>query len=896
MSKFVHECFNRSFYLTLLPSYQRHKNIVRQQYQNELQQLIKKNEITEDELKNELAKLQEKMNKFTLEEFIKCLVITDTNKIVIKPTGETVTTLYGNYIPKIDQHGIISGYSLKLRPDSQRYVDIYLNVNFEKLHQIIQSGEQIKNRQILNSLLTQIDSNKERCVTVKSQKVVQQALEIPVKYPMTNHKIKNVKLKLYAYQYNNIKWMSKVERSVNTPFKYCSPDLCRIVLDPNNPSDNRTIYYDKIRGRFFTEKDKPILSKYVEHFYLVGGALVDEMGRGKTACAIIHCLRNRGKHIPEPLTFDDCVITEGYDRYLKTSATLVFVPNQCCAQWKNEVKTITDTNVRVVMMTGKRDFESTKYSDIVNADFVICPYSFLKNNNCMRHYKLEDYNGSQFDKLTTYRFEALRNSNILEKTHPLFSMFYWKRIILDEAHEVFQSEITSNKQFSLITFLNSEFRWMLTGTPYAHKSAGFQRMLKWIVTGGNARLDFFSSWTFDEFLMKNINRLRPRMIRRNTNKSTSHETRLPPILNKEVWINFTELEKAMYNDQVASTANPFGSTFLRQFCCYPQLSNVLSNCKSMEEIHAQLIKHTKQEIDKNTIAQKINSTQLNTNENLLKNALESNAPGWRIREYSRQIDIFKRRLEKNNAELNTLTRSFNFLSKVMPKLQSGEICECTICLDDIVDIGVTKCGHIFCYSCVSNAISTTNKKCPTCRKELRKQDVYQVKNKSEKKNSSANPEFKKLINAVGSKLANIIMFLKKSFQSKHDHIIIFSQWNKLLLKVGEVLNQHGIDYVYCKGNRLSREKSIRLFNQDNNVRVILLSSQYASAGTNLTRANKIYFLEPVYGSKKFKEDIESQAVGRAHRLGQTRPVTIVRFLLKDTIEEQIHRGVEIVPS
>jgi len=808
-----------------------------------------------------LAKHNAELAKFTLVQFSELLMITEQNKIVIKNTGELISNLYGQYVPKLVENDFIVSYSVGLRPQSNQYLDIYIHIDFEKLHHAIKNGLPIGNRSIVSNLLAQIGTPKASQLganLAEAKAKIQQRLEEPVKYKIvTNRNLKNVKLQLFSYQYQNVKWMSKVERSAHVAFKYCSPDLFRYVLDPENDNDSRTIYYDKMRNRFFTENEKDFLTKYFDSFRICGGALIDEMGRGKTACAIIHCLRNSGPKLSIPLTLRDCVLSHGFERYLKTSATLVFVPNQCCAQWKDEVSLVTDSPVNIVMMTGKRDFETTTYADIITADFVICPYSFLKNGNCTKYYNPMEYTGSISDKLSTYRFELLRNPAVLEKKRPLLTMFYWKRIILDEAHEVFKAEISSTKHYQLISYLQSEFRWMLTGTPYAHGSGGLQRMLKWIMIDGGDRIGFFNSWVFDEFLSTNMNRLFPRIIRRNTNASTAHETKLPPILEQEVWIDFTEMEKAMYDDQVAATRTPMKNKFIRQFCCYPQLSSVLSNCKSIDEIHTQLITHTQREIARNNELKISSQARLHTAETLLKNALTQNAPGYRIREYSRQIDAGKKQIQALTNTIDVLTRSVNFLSNVIPQIKKGDVGECTICLDPIVDIGVTKCGHVFCYKCILDTISVhgSNKKCPTCRKNLTQADIYQVKKQRQQTETSQNsdPEFKALVSSVGSKLANIIVFLKKSFQSKHDHIIIFSQWNKLLLKVGEVLKQYDIDYVYCKGNRLSREKAIRLFNADNKVRVILLSSEYASAGTNLTRANKIYFLEPVYGTKKYKE-------------------------------------------
>lgn len=67
----------------------------------------------------------------------------------------------------------------------------------------------------------------------------------------------------------------------------------------------------------------------------------------------------------------------------------------------------------------------------------------------------------------------------------------------------------------------------------------------------------------------------------------------------------------------------------------------------------------------------------------------------------------------------------------------------------------------------------------------------------------------------------------------------------------------------------------------------MLSSRNAASGINLTIANKIIFLEPIYGNTEYRKNIESQAVGRADRLGQKRPIEIHRFIIQDTVEQDI---------
>lgn len=214
---------------------------------------------------------------------------------------------------------------------------------------------------------------------------------------------------------------------------------------------------------------------------------------------------------------------------------------------------------------------------------------------------------------------------------------------------------------------------------------------------------------------------------------------------------------------------------------------------------------------------------------------------------------------------------------------------CVICMGEIMsgDVGVTSCGHIYCFSCLKTMVSKTPK-CPQCMKGLNQNEIFMLDYEKpvleEKAKTPEQMTKDELIDKVGTKLANLILFLKKN----DVHTIIFSQWDDLLRKVGKVLLENGIKNIFCKGNVFQRDKAIRDFNDNKNIKVIMLSSDRAASGTNLTKAKQVILLDPVYGDYKYRKSIETQAIGRAHRLGQTDVVKVVRFIISDTVEEIIY--------
>jgi SWI/SNF-related matrix-associated actin-dependent regulator of chromatin subfamily A3 len=65
-------------------------------------------------------------------------------------------------------------------------------------------------------------------------------------------------------------------------------------------------------------------------------------------------------------------------------------------------------------------------------------------------------------------------------------------------------------------------------------------------------------------------------------------------------------------------------------------------------------------------------------------------------------------------------------------------------------------------------------------------------------------------------------------------------------------------------------------------RLILCSLKACGVGINLTRANHVFLMDPYWNVAT-----EDQAMDRVHRIGQTRPVKVVRFVMKDSIEERL---------
>lgn len=114
--------------------------------------------------------------------------------------------------------------------------------------------------------------------------------------------------------------------------------------------------------------------------------------------------------------------------------------------------------------------------------------------------------------------------------------------------------------------------------------------------------------------------------------------------------------------------------------------------------------------------------------------------------------------------------------------------------------------------------------------------------------------------------------------------VIFSQWTSMLDTIEPLLRRYGIEFERLDGKmaRPARTQALLEFKNSPFCTVMLVSLQAGGVGLNLTSASRIYILEPYWNPA-----VEQQAVDRVYRLGQRKPVVMVRYVVKKSIEESI---------
>lgn len=131
------------------------------------------------------------------------------------------------------------------------------------------------------------------------------------------------------------------------------------------------------------------------------------------------------------------------------------------------------------------------------------------------------------------------------------------------------------------------------------------------------------------------------------------------------------------------------------------------------------------------------------------------------------------------------------------------------------------------------------------------------------------------------KMDYLLPFLDDIIAENH-RVLIFSQFTKALGIVAARLDRDGRAYAYLDGQTKRREQVIDSFQSEGGPPVFLISLKAGGVGINLTSADYVVLLDPWWNPAA-----ESQAVDRAHRIGQKRSVIVYRPVVRGTVEEKV---------
>ncbi|XP_059278868.1 helicase-like transcription factor CHR28 isoform X1 [Lycium ferocissimum] len=685
-----------------------------------------------------------------------------------------------------------------------------------------------------------------------------------------------------------------------------------------------------------------MLQKETGSVHCSGGILADDQGLGKTISmiALIQMQRSaqdksKAKDVDaikaEALNLDDddesvapasqetnqCGEIDGVEvipdartsikefrRRRPAAGTLVVCPASIVRQWARELDEKVTVDARLSILVYHGGSRTKNPAELAQYDVVLTTYAIVTNEvpkqalaeeddddqkNGERYGISSDFSSSKKRKKpsSSKKGKKGRKGFDLDDFDPncgTLSKVSWFRVILDEAQTIKNHRTQVARA---CCSLRAKRRWCLSGTPIQNAIDELFSYFRFLRYDPYAEYKSFCSQIKFPIAINSINGykklqaiLRAIMLRRTKGTVIDGEPiiTLPPKTIQLKKVAFSAEERAFYNKLEAESRS--------QFKAYAAAGTVRQNYA-----------------------------------NILLMLL-------RLRQACDHPKLVKRE------SYNSVGRASSEMAKKLPKemvenlLKQLEtsLATCSVCDDVPEDAVVTMCGHVFCNQCVSDYLTGEDNTCPTpgCREQLGPEAVYSKatlkKCVSDDVNGdpSALSEFdEKSIteNAYNSsKIRTAIEILESCCKSKDPYLeqdilvqcngdssnfgrgdsesqakgpvkaIVFSQWTGMLNLVERALNQSGFHYERLDGTMslAARDRAVKEFNTNPEVTVMLMSLKAGNLGLNMVAASHVILLDLWWNPTT-----EDQAIDRAHRIGQTRAVTVSRLTVKDTVEDRI---------
>ncbi|XP_063941814.1 ATP-dependent helicase rhp16 [Daucus carota subsp. sativus] len=616
-----------------------------------------------------------------------------------------------------------------------------------------------------------------------------------------------------------------------------------------------------------------------------GGILADEMGMGKTVQAIALVLAKKELQGAGDGDFPQQSSSLGLP---KAKATLVICPLIAVTQWVNEISRVTVTGSQKVMVyhgskRGKslhefldHDFVITTYS-VVQAEYrkfflpekQECPWCgelfheeffALHQDNCVCYPEYVLGKNKPLIKCLKNK-EPLKKGKRLSKDKasgagsstndsegadkgPHLSSVDWNRIILDEAHHI-KDNLSSTSH--AVLSLNSTYKWALSGTPLQNRVGELYSLIRFLqifpysyyfcedcdCRSPNCSViecSICNHKTYRHFCWWDKYITRPIKLGGHTGRGRDAMLLLKHKILKSILLRRTKVGRS------ADLALPPKMIFLRR-----------DSLDIKEEDYLRSL---------------YNDTQAQFN---------TYAEGTVVNNYANIYDRLMRvRQALNHPYL--VVYSKNALSQSSVANDDGEV-KCGLCHESVEDPVVNACGHTFCQFCMINfSASAGQGSCPTCfitgfksssiLNRIRLHDF-----KTSTKLEALREEIRFMVQRDGTAKG-----------------IVFSQFPSFLDLIHYSLQKSGVQCVQLDGstNMKARNTAIKRFNEDPDCKLFLMSLKAGGTALNLTVASHVFLMDVWWNPA-----VEQQAQDRVHRIGQCKPVRVVRFVIEGSVEERI---------
>ncbi|XP_078133618.1 helicase-like transcription factor isoform X2 [Sander vitreus] len=270
---------------------------------------------------------------------------------------------------------------------------------------------------------------------------------------------------------------------------------------------------------------------------------------------------------------------------------------------------------------------------------------------------------------------------------------------------------------------------------------------------------------------------------------------------------------------------------------------------------------------------------------VLRNYADVLAILMRLRQHCCHPDL----LAKTSSDLGAAATPAELRERLIDKLRlvlaSGSDEECSVCLESVHLPVITHCAHVYCRPCIVQVINTAQEtaRCPLCQSEIKANELVEFPQEEMEEEKSTNSDKWRTSSKVQALMGNLLRLRCEDNSIKY---LVVSQFTRFLSILETPLREHGFSFVRLDGTMSQKKRTqvIQEFQSSaaDSPAIMLLSLKAGGVGLNLTAASHVFLMDPAWNPAT-----EEQCIDRCHRLGQTRKVVVTKFIVKDSVEENM---------
>jgi SNF2 family DNA or RNA helicase len=170
---------------------------------------------------------------------------------------------------------------------------------------------------------------------------------------------------------------------------------------------------------------------------------------------------------------------------------------------------------------------------------------------------------------------------------------------------------------------------------------------------------------------------------------------------------------------------------------------------------------------------------------------------------------------------------------------------------------------------------------------IKKSQFFILQALSELRQIASIPESKSENGIISPKREILIQHIL-DLAANHHKVLVFANFLNALDCIAEDLEKEGLEYLLMTGATKDRKQLVERFQEDDSLKVFLLTLKTGGIGLNLTAADYIFLFDPWWN-----KSAENQAIDRTHRIGQDKTVFAYKLITRGTIEEKMLKLQEV---